>query len=638
MKIIQFFLFFLCFSCISADDFYIPLKKTYIPLQGLSLNDKKLYNDKIKAIPYKNFIKTIKSIYMSMKFFILLQNKEKALFFISPCTNFYGLWMKDPMCYDCGVKGQTRKCSKTCIFDKNFTKTYECEDCQSISKNYTIPNLKYLIKRSKYVFSDIEINRFGRSSFDIREYPIVLATETRNLSLIKGDGQFGLRLDPLYHMDPLSLLYKKQIIAKKSFAFYININDNENYISSHISFSSSNKALYLENNLKYLPFDPENFSINIKGLQIDENLLNFTYNEKAFFDVNYAFIGVNEDILKEIIENIQKIIKEKCDIWGYLIFCYIEDIYLINNSKIRYIFNDKIDLSMPISNLFDCKAITQYKIANYCLLRVRKNKTFRLGSPFFEYFYSFFDFETLKVGFGTAENNENGTNFLENTKKIEEINWKTFFYLACLMILFLMLLMGILVKRKIFLYSSVKAHEHSLNEIDHNEGISANNESFVAPDSFHFEYELYDMKKKSEEEKNFDEKLSPITRKYMIEQQHDITVEKNEKEEENIENSKKDSILEEKDIKQVFSEFENKVLFDKLNEEIDENTRNLGKKPFINENNNLEEENIANEEIAVIEKNEDIIDKSEVLYVEEDTDKKENIEEITKIEEINENL
>ena len=100
----------------------------------------------------------------------------------------------------------------------------------------------------------------------------------------------------------------------------------------------------------------------------------------------------------------------------------------------------------------------------------------------------------------------------------------------------LLAILAYLVRRRVFNYSNIKPVENSLN-IDQNDGISMNNESFIGGDSFHFEYELPEIKKN---EPILPENLTPITRKYMLDKQQDEKEQKEQKEIEKIEGQEKE--------------------------------------------------------------------------------------------------
>ena len=181
---------------------------------------------------------------------------------------------------------------------------------------------------------------------------------------------------------------------------------------------------------------------------------------------------------------------------------------------------------------------------------------------------------------------------LKNFVQINEISqllyWEIFLYIAGGIIMVLLAILGFLLRRRVFNYSNIKPAENSLT-IDQNDGISVNNESFIGGDSFHFEYELPEIKKN--EPIINEEKLTPITRKYMFdkqqieneqkeqnEQNEQNEIEKKEKEKEkNDEEIKKKEEIDEKNGFNSLAEENEKKSETNISENKEENEQNLEK-------------------------------------------------------------
>ena len=127
-------------------------------------------------------------------------------------------------------------------------------------------------------------------------------------------------------------------------------------------------------------------------------------------------------------------------------------------------------------------------------------------------------------------------NFVQVSDIFQSIYLELYLFIAGAIIMVLLAILAYLVRRRVFNYSNIKPVENSLN-IDQNDGISMNNESFIGGDSFHFEYELPEIKKN---EPILPENLTPITRKYMLDKQQDEKEQKEQKEIEKIEGQEKE--------------------------------------------------------------------------------------------------
>jgi len=475
------------------------------------------------------------------------------------------------------------------------------------------------------VFSEIKLKGNGNNMLELKDFPLVLALETRNISLIKGDGQLGLRYDDKKHMDFISVLYKKRIIKKESFAFFFNKTDNSSKISSYLLLGEENK----EENMRFLSFNPLNFSLSIKGIQItDEKLLIFD-DQKVFIDIDDYFLRFPVSFLKKFLEVLLKKTKGICDEIGSLIFCSFDE-KMMSSFKIGFVFNEKMNFAIAIEKLFDCKPLIEYKIPNYCLLRIKKSKNFVLSMPFFENFYSYFDISSKKIGILNMNFQQKNVVFEEN---YEEIDWESFFYLACVIILVLLIILAVLLKRKVFNYSKIKPKENSLNITENNDGISLNNESFIGGDSFHLEYELTDLRKKEENNEENSESITPIFRKLRIDEQQKKIEEIEEKEEEKegkIQEKIQEKIKEKIDTSPE-KKFGNKAEFKSLNEENDGNFNEEKLEEKSQEINEIEikiEENKESEENYEEKKEE----KGDFTNLNEEIDSNIEIEQEKKIE------
>lgn len=527
MKSLIFF-FLIIVVVYSTNNLFIPLKKIGVPLQGISTKKLNISNQYIKKLSRVKLSNLIKSHYIFPKFFVTLQSSQKTKFLISLSTKFSGLWFKDPKCYDCSLIKNTPKCVYNCISDKNFQQIFNCSNCSSISKKYLIPELKTRIKKSKYVYSDLIINRYYESFISLNKYPIILALETVNIKLVNGDGQLGLKSDKK-KLDFLSILAEKKLISKESFSIYFNINDNKTYCSSYLQLGGYKNENFLERELKFISFSSKDFSFLIESIKFGNERTITIENDKysSFIDLDNNFMGFPDKIFDRLIEFLVIKMKGKCDFISSLVFCSFSTFQ--NNQKLSLFFSKNINLSIPIQRLVNCQSIPEYKIANYCLLNIKKTKDFILGAPFFQEFYAFFDFSTNQIGFArlNLKNQNNFLNPLKFNENSEETDWEALFYLASVVILILIVILSILLKRRVYNYSSIKPIENSLMI---NDGVSLNNESFIGCDSFNLEYEMTDSKKKTQEEIVLEEKITPIARKYLIDQHHKEFSKKDENE------------------------------------------------------------------------------------------------------------
>lgn len=229
-----------------------------------------------------------------------------------------------------------------------------------------------------------------------------------------------------------------------------------------------------------------------------------------------------------------------------------------------------------------------------------KAKITILGSPFFEKFQGYFNKNNLALG---SINSLKLKNFVQVPDISQIMYWELYLFIAGGIIMVLLAILAFLVRRRVFNYSNIKPVENSLN-IDQNDGISMNNESFIGGDSFHFEYELPEIKKN---EPILTENLTPITRKYMLDKQQDEKEQKEQKEIEKIEGQEKEK--EKNQENEKIEVFDEKTGFNSLAEETEKKSEtNISENKEENEEKKTEKvpslEKIKMEEIEEINREE----------------------------------
>ena len=217
------------------------------------------------------------------------------------------------------------------------------------------------------------------------------------------------------------------------------------------------------------------------------------------------------------------------------------------------------------------------------------NHNKNLGSPFFEKFQGYFNKENLGLG---SINALKLKNFVQASDIPQLMYWEIYLFIAGGIIMVLLAILAFLIRRRVFNYSNIKPVENSLN-IDQNDGISMNNESFIGGDSFHFEYELPEIKKN---EPILTENLTPITRKYMLDKQQEEKEQKEEKEIEKIEGQEKEKEKNSGEETKKIEVYDEKTGFNSLAEENEKKSETN-----ISENKEENEEKIV-EKVPSLEK------------------------------------
>jgi len=411
--------------------------------------------------------------------------------------------------------------------------------------------------------------------FSLKEFPVVLALETRNITFIQADGQLGLSLNSQKKKDIFSLFMKRKIIDTKGFSLVLNSKDDETHRTSFLLFGGSENTILTEKELKYVHFNQKNFSVSINGIEMNGEKALKKGKTKARFDFDKNYIGLPSKALTFLLKKL----KGTCDFIGKLIFCSLEEsISKSLDFEISFVFSKTLVFSIPLQSLIVCKPISELRLSNYCLLKVREKKNLMIGLPFFEKYEVFFNTEKKSIGFGTT-NIQKLRNFVQTKEKAKGMNWEIYFDLAIVLILLLLVVLGFVLKKSVFNYSNIKPVENSLNTIiEQNDRISINSESFIGGDSFHFEYELPEIKKNEAIVNNNiknEEKLTPITRKHLFDKQQAENEQKEKKEISNIEKIENEKIEDSAEfggeLQKKEREFDEKQGFNSLAEDNDEN-------------------------------------------------------------------
>lgn len=575
-----FFFVVLIVACYQKD-IIIPLKKISSSFSELQTSKIEISTNSLKSISKKNIVKILNSNFQKEKYYLTMIENTDSSALISLSSNFSGFWGKQKKCYDCCTIDQTPKCSYDCIDKPNFVHLFACKQNCIEKKNFQTPAiLKKFIKKAKHYTISIKILLFENEVLEI-EYPIVLALETRNIKNFNTDGQIGLRteINPANKQknDFISYLSNKKNLEKNSFSIYFNTNDNENFLSSHILLGNFQKTYFLEENLKFIEFEPQNFTVRMEKIQISNGKILEIQEKTAYLDIENYFIGLPNSIYQQIEISLKKL-GGTIDYVRDLIFVSI-DKEKIMNKKIILFFTKNINFTIYFQNILKCHRLNELSLANYCLLRVKKTNQTILGKPFFENIYSYFDYKQKLVGLGTA-NNKNIPNLIEENLENDEFEliWQILLIICSIIILILLIIIG-LIARRFYIYRNSPDGKHqniSINITENNnDSISLNNESFIGCDSFNLEYEITETKRKTE---NNNELLSSLddekqgnyhnkpNKKQLIDEQHEKIEEHEEKiEKKLIQNEEKMIKINEK--KTISKEFDEKNGFNTFSEE-----------------------------------------------------------------------
>ena len=374
MKNLLVFLVFLFSYSLSQPPLKIPLRKIQVPLQGLS-GISKITTPNLKRTNQKTLQKLLKSNFFFWKYYISLETPQNQRLLVSISTKFAGIWVKDIKCYDCSLSAETPKCSYKCESGALFQNNFECDNCNLISKKPSIPQLSKLIKKSKSIAANLKIDLFT-NFFQLNQIPLILAQETRNVKFIQADGQFGFLSDSNKKTDVVSWLIKNKIIADNGFSVVLNPKDDEKHRTSFILLGGSDNTIITENSFQNTSFNPKNFTLPLKNIEIDGEKAFKKSTMKGIIDIDKNYIGLP----KEAFSLFLKKIKGTCDFVGKLIFCSLEESISKSESlSISIIFAQNNVFSLPIKNLLQCKSIPEVRLSNYCLLKVRETKNLTIG-------------------------------------------------------------------------------------------------------------------------------------------------------------------------------------------------------------------------------------------------------------------